>query len=191
MPPPTFLQQVFARDPRRIARLPEVPVDRAMEELRRWPTTAPAAPTPAVSNASATFAPTAASTAVSGSPFAADTAGAALGNLATHIWRAKNKMVDPKTGLPHDEAKRAYRHVEAAIEALLQMDVTMKDWLHQSYDAGLPVKVLTFQPTPGITRDTVIEAIRPAVIWKDQLLQLGEVVVGIPDNASASGGAKS
>jgi hypothetical protein len=62
------------------------------------------------------------------------------------------------------------------------MGLTMNDWVNQPYDAGLPVKVLTFQPTPGLSRDTILEAVRPTVIWKDRLLQLGEVIVGIPVN---------
>ena len=168
----------MARDPRRLARLPAVPVDRAMDELLRWQTASREEPAP-VELAAPAAPPT------STEPIA-DALGSALGDLATHVWRAKNKMVDAKTGLPHEEMKRAYRHVEAAIEALVQLEVTTQDWLHQSYDAGLPVKVLTFQPTPGLTRDTVVEAIRPAVIWRNQLLQLGEVVVGIPENSARS-----
>ncbi len=169
MPAPGFLQQVFARAPKSLARLPEVPVDRALEELRGWQT----------SRAGATPPPAAASPAPS-----SDALGATLCHLATHVWRAKNKMVDPKTGQPLDEMKRAYRHVEGAIDTLVQMEVTMNDWLNQSYDVGLPVKVLAFQPTPGVTRDTVIEAVRPAVVWKNQLLQLGEVIVGTPPGSA-------
>jgi hypothetical protein len=56
----------------------------------------------------------------------------------------------------------------------------MNDWVNQPYDTGLPVKVLSFQPTPGLDRDTVIETVRPTVIWKDRLLQSGEVIVGTP-----------
>jgi hypothetical protein len=62
------------------------------------------------------------------------------------------------------------------------MGITLNDWIGQPYDPGLPVKVLTFQPAEGVVRDTVIEAVRPTVIWRDRLLQLGEVVVGIPIN---------
>ena len=63
---------------------------------------------------------------------------------------------------------------------LKQMGLTMNDWVNQPYDAGLPVKVLTFQPTPGLDRDTILETVRPTVIWKDRLLQSGEVIVGTP-----------
>jgi hypothetical protein len=186
MTAPSLFQQIFARDPRKIARLPEIPVDRALAELRKLcaaqTEAAPSSVTPPVVVA-AVAAPAA-------DPAADDALGAALGNLATHVWRAKNRMVDAKTGLPHDDMKRAFRHIEAAMETLRQMDVTTNDWLNQSYDAGLPVKVLTFQPTPGVERDTIVEAIRPAVVWKNQLLQLGEVVVGIPEPA-ATAAAKS
>ena len=105
---------------------------------------------------------------------------AALSSLATHLWRAKGKLVDPATGEPREESRRIYRHVEAALETFSQLGVTMNDWLNQPYDPGLPVKVLTFQPTPDLTRDTVVEATRPTVMWNDRLLQLAEVIVGIP-----------
>ena len=89
---------------------------------------------------------------------------------------------DSNSGEPREETRRVFRHVEAACEVFQQMGVVIKDWLKQPYDAGLPVKVITFQPTPQIQRDTVIEAVRPTVIWKDQLLQMGEVIVAIPEN---------
>ena len=93
-------------------------------------------------------------------------------------------MVDPKTGAPREETRRLYRHIEGALEALTGMGVRLSDWIDQPYDAGLPVKVLSFQPTPEVTRDTVIEAVRPAVFWQDRLLQVGEVIVGIPQTPS-------
>lgn len=126
------------------------------------------------------------------SPAATTAAPAAIANesidaglcaLATHVWRTKGKLVDPDNGEPKEETRRIYRHVEAALESFNQMGVTLTDWIGQPYDPGLPVKVLTFQPTEGITRDTVVEAVRPTVVWKERLLQLGEVVVGIAPNS--------
>ena len=65
---------------------------------------------------------------------------------------------------------------------LKQMGLTINDWVNQPYDAGLPVKVLTFQPAPGVDRDIILETVRPTVMWRDRLVQLGEVVVGTPVN---------
>ena len=173
MATPTFLNQLLAKDPRKLVRFPEYPLEAALAELKElqqrvsaaMPPPAPAAVPPAPEP-----------------PASPEGLGSSLAALATHVWRTKGKMVDSATGEPKEDSKRAYRHVEASIETLAQMGVTINDWLDQPYDPGLPVKVLTFQPHPGVTRDTVIEAVRPTVIWREQLLQLAEVVVGIPGN---------
>jgi hypothetical protein len=105
---------------------------------------------------------------------------AAFGGLATQVWRAYGKTVDPATGQPREEMRRVHRHIEGALDVLKQMGLTINDWVNQPYDAGLPVKVLTFQPAPGVVRDTILETVRPTVMWKNRLVQLGEVVVGTP-----------
>jgi hypothetical protein len=160
-----------------LVRFPDLTVDSAMSELRmleekmkegsKPPSSPPtaAAPIPTVVP-----------------PAPPDGLAQSLASLATHIWRARVKLVDPITGEPNDETRRAYRHVMAAFETFAQMGLTMNDWIDQPFDPGLPVKVLTFQPMPDIMRDTVVEAVRPTIIWRDQILQLGEVVVGIPAN---------
>jgi hypothetical protein len=168
---PSFLDQLFAREPRTLVRFPDVPVDQALSELSEYEEAlaslgqagSPAAPTPASAPAAMP-----------------EALGASLCQLATHVWRTRAKLVDAETGQPREENKRVYRHVEGAMESLGQMGLTMNDWMNQPYDAGLPVKVISFQPTPGLTRDTIVEVVKPTVIWNDTLLQLGEVVVGVP-----------
>jgi HAMP domain-containing protein len=161
----TLLAQIFARDPRKQVRFPELPVEEALTALRRLEASSrePPAPPPAA-------------------PPADDTEGlaAAFGGLATQVWRAYGKTVDPATGQPREEMRRVHRHIEGALDVLKQMGLTINDWVNQPYDAGLPVKVLTFQPAPGVVRDTILETVRPTVMWKNRLVQLGEVVVGTP-----------
>jgi hypothetical protein len=171
MSKPTFVAQLLARDPRRLVRFPDYPVDTALAELTELKGQLDAAQKQLQAPPPAAAAPSAPSTEGLGGPISA---------LATQIWRTKIKMLDPVSGEPREESKRVYRHVESSLEALTQMGVTLNDWLGQPYDPGLPVKVLTFQPTDEVTRDTIVEAVKPTVIWRDQLLQLGEVVVGIP-----------
>jgi hypothetical protein len=179
MATPSLLAQCFARDPRKLVRFPDLPLDSALAELRLLEQS-PAAGSKPESPATAAN-PLGAMAAQS-----ADSIGPALAGLATHVWRTRGKLVDPVTNEAKEETRRALRHVEAALESLAQMGVTMNDWIGQPYDPGLPVKVITFDPTPGIVRDTVVEAVRPTVIWREQLLQLGEVIVGIPPNSTPS-----
>src|SRR5882757_10100655 len=169
MPHPSPIAQLLAKNPRRQARFPDVPVDQALRELEEMQKklsalprggTAPAEPPPENADLA---------TALNGS----------VANIVTNLWRAKAKMIEPDTGEPKEEMRRAYRHIEGALEAFNQLGLRLSDMVNQPYDAGLPVKVLTFQPTPGLSRDTILEVVRPTVIWQDTLLQMGEIVVGI------------
>ena len=163
MTTPSFFDLVFARDPRRIVRFPEAPLDQALadwEKIQSAPAPVPVADTPAP---------------------AMDQIAA----IATHVWRAKRKLIDPESGQPHEETKRTYRHIESTLDALAQMGVVISDQLNEPYDPGLPVNVLTFQPMPGLSRDTIIDVVRPTIIWQERVLQVGEVVVGTPENSSA------
>lgn len=161
--PSTLFQQLLARDPRKLARFPEAPLDRALADWHRLVNTPPA-PSPAATT------PTAPSPEL----------GPSFCELATHVWRARNRIGDA----PPDVLRRALRHLDAATETLRQLDVTLKDWLNEPYDPGLPLKVIAFQPSPGLVRDTIIEVVRPAVFWQNRLVQSGEVVVGRPVNES-------
>lgn len=173
---PSLLQLLMATDPRKLARLPEAPLDKALTEVQ--------ALKDAAANAPAPIAPVAATgPAVSGAAPSPQDEGMAA--LATNIWRAKMRLIDAKTGEPREENRRLYRHIEGAMEAFASLGVRLTDWLDQPYDAGLPLKVISFQPTPEVTCDTVIEAVRPTVFWQDRLLQVGEVIVGIPETPSS------
>ena len=93
-------------------------------------------------------------------------------------------MVDPDTGEALDEMKRPYRHVEAIIDALKQIDVEITDPVGRTYDVGMALKVVATEPTPGLSKDTIKETIRPTVLWQGRFLQVGEVIVGTPQASS-------
>ena len=100
--------------------------------------------------------------------------------IATDAWRAKTRMVDPTSGEVKEEMKRVYRHVEGILEALVTLGIEVKDHTGDTFDYGLPLKVVTTQPTAGITRETVIETIKPTILWEKQMIQMGEVVIATP-----------
>ncbi len=179
MKDPGMLQLLMATDPKQLARLPEPPLDQALADLQKLKHTR-VGPEPAPAPAPPVERPVEVAEAA---PIE-ETLGRPMADLVTHVWRAQSKMVDHQTGEPREEMRRLYRHIEGAMETFRAMGLRISDWLGQPYDAGLPVKVISFQPTPDLVRDTVIEAVRPAVFWQDRLLQVGEVVVGIPQNSN-------
>lgn len=104
----------------------------------------------------------------------------ALAVIATNIWKAKTKMVDASSGEVHDDMKRVYRHIESIFQAFQDMGLEVKDHTDEPFDYGLPLKVVTTQPTPGITKERVVETIKPTIYWQNQIIQHGEVVIATP-----------
>jgi len=104
----------------------------------------------------------------------------ALAVIATNAWRAQSKMVDSSTGEAKEEMKRVYRHIEAIIESLIQIGIQTIDPTGRAYDSGMALKVVSFEPTPGLTSEEIKETIKPSVALHGRLIQIGEVIVGTP-----------
>ncbi|MEI9898153.1 MAG: hypothetical protein WDN28_30930 [Chthoniobacter sp.] len=103
-----------------------------------------------------------------------------MADIATNIWKARTKMLDGASGEVRDEMKRVYRHIEGVLETLHEMGLEVKDHTGDAFDYGLPLKVITTQPTQGITRESVVETIKPTIYWQQQIIQMGEVVIATP-----------
>ena len=103
-----------------------------------------------------------------------------MADIATNVWKAKTKMIDSGSGEVRDEMKRVYRHIESVLESLHEMGLEVKDHTGDAFDYGLPLKVITTQPTQGISRECVIETIKPTIYWQQQIIQMGEVVIATP-----------
>jgi hypothetical protein len=103
-----------------------------------------------------------------------------IADVATNAWRARTKMVDKNSGEVREEMKRVYRHIEAMFESFQEMGLEIKDHTGELFDYGLPLKVVTTQPTKGIAQERVIETLKPTIYWQEQIIQLGEVVIATP-----------
>lgn len=106
----------------------------------------------------------------------------ALAAIATNACRARNRMVDPDSGEVKEEMKRVYRDIGAQYDALDQIGIKISDMRGKPYDAGMALTVITFEPQPGLSKDQIIETIKPTVTWNGQMIQVGEVIVGTPQS---------
>ena len=102
-------------------------------------------------------------------------------DIGTGLWRLRQKLVKPGTTQPLDEMRRPYRHLESVWDALAQAGVEIQDHTDKPFDSGMSLKVVSFQPTPGLGRERVIETIKPTIYFKGKSIQMGEVIVGIPE----------
>ena len=100
-----------------------------------------------------------------------------LAELSVGAWRLKKKMTDLKSGEPLNEMSRAYRHLESVFITLEKEGIEIQDHDGQSFDAGLSLKVLTYQPLPDIDKEFVYDTIKPSVYLNGERLLMGEVIV--------------
>lgn len=107
-----------------------------------------------------------------------------VAETATGLWRLRQKMTDAGTGGPTAESRKLYRHLESVWDRLSEEGVTVIQHTGEEYDPGLSLKVIAFEPSPGLPSERVIETIKPTVFFGEQMIQMGEVIVGTPGAAA-------
>lgn len=180
--------------------------DQLLATLRQWayprelriaaPRT-PAEPTVAVRQGAA-----AGAAGTPAAPHAAVTAGAGgssgeavgagfLAELGTGLWRLRKQLVEPGSGQPRAETRRAFRHLDALWDSCVHAGMEILDHTGEDFpDHGeVGLKTLDYRPTPQLARPSVIETIRPTLYFRKRRIQMGEVVVGVP--AAAAGQAET
>jgi hypothetical protein len=105
--------------------------------------------------------------------------------IATNAWRIRAKVADStgesKEEISKDDVKKVNRYLETVFHALSGIGMEIKDRTGEAFDYGLPEKVVTAQPQPGINKERILETLRPTIYWGNQIVQQGEVVIATPD----------
>lgn len=94
----------------------------------------------------------------------------ALVEVAIAAWRLESKV----------DGERAGRYVRGVVDALAGAGVETRQYTGTRYESGLGIRVLAFQPMPGLEREEIIETHRPAVYLRGELIAMSEVTVGTP-----------
>lgn len=90
-------------------------------------------------------------------------------------------MVDQGMDEPLPGMRKAYRHLESVWDVLTEAGVEIQDHTGAPFDPGLSLSVIARQPTAGITREKIVETVKPSIYFNKVLIQMGEVVVGTPE----------
>ena len=83
------------------------------------------------------------------------------------------------------DGRKLGRDIQSLLALLADMGITIRDRTGQSFDYGMPEKVIDAKPQPGITKERVAETLRPTVTWtthffKEAMIQKGEVIIQTP-----------
>jgi len=104
--------------------------------------------------------------------------------VVINIWRIKSRLIDPhskesKDELAKEDVKKIIRYLESINDSFTQLGIEVIDRTGESFDYGLPEKVITAKPQEGIIKELVLETLRPTVKWKHQIFP-GEVEIATP-----------
>ncbi len=104
----------------------------------------------------------------------------ALVGAATGIWRALRKL-DQNTGsLSAADLRQIRIQVRASRKALADDGLEIQEHDGEPFDSGLSLEALVFQDEPELTREVVLETVRPTVYFRGRRIQMGQVIVGQP-----------
>jgi len=103
-----------------------------------------------------------------------------LADIATNLWRARNKQEANEPPNVSNETKKMLRHYEASWDLLTNAGFEICDHTNEAYPEGSTLKVIAFQPMPGYGSLTVAETIKPTIYFKNKKIQEGEVIVAMP-----------
>ncbi|MEU6912337.1 hypothetical protein [Streptomyces olindensis] len=109
--------------------------------------------------------------------------GADAGTLlaaATGLWRAQRKLDRRGGDLSAADLRQIRRYLQAARQALADVGLEIQEHDGEPFDPGQSLEVLAFQDEPGLTREVVLETLRPSVYHRGERIQMGQVVVGRP-----------
>jgi hypothetical protein len=105
----------------------------------------------------------------------------ALAAIATSVWKAKSRLHDAGTAEGGGVLSGIHGDINRIWNALVDgLGLEIKDYTGEAFDYGLPLQVVTSQPTQGITKERVIETIKPTIRWRNKTIQMGAVVIATP-----------
>ena len=101
-------------------------------------------------------------------------------SVATNAWRARNEMLNPRTGQIREDMKDLARHIDAIYQNLGEFGIVIRDHTGQVYDETQSLDVIEIKPTAGLDKTLITETVLPSISWNNRLIQKGEVKIATP-----------
>lgn len=100
-------------------------------------------------------------------------------DIGTLVWRLERRL--SSAGELPMNLRRVGKDLEATKNTLRQRGFEIQDHTGQDYDGGMLVKVVTSQQVAGLPRPRIIETLKPTIYHQNRIIQMGDVIVGIPE----------
>ena len=104
-------------------------------------------------------------------------------SICTNLWRIDEKLQALDAGSSSEKLGLATRHLEAIWDALRKTGFEVFDHTGDRVpDVGVfGLREVAFEKQKGLLQRVVIETIKPTITYENEVIQLGEVIVGVPE----------
>jgi hypothetical protein len=102
--------------------------------------------------------------------------------ICTKVWRLRNEIIKQADDPQAKDLSYATAYLDSLWEQLSDAGLEIRDHTGEAIPkTGIyMLKVVAQQPMDGITHRRVIETLKPTIYFNEKILQVGEVIVGIP-----------
>ncbi len=107
-----------------------------------------------------------------------------LAEVGTQLWRMRRQMVEPGTDRAQEPMRRPFRHLSGLQDTLCDAGLETIDHTGQTYDPGMSLTVVACEQRAGLDREQIAETLRPTVVLQGRRIQVGEVILAIPQDSS-------
>ena len=102
--------------------------------------------------------------------------------VGTGLWRLRQKFLAPEATGPTNDARRSQRQLESVWEAMADAGFNIMDHTNQPYEPRMALHVVSIEPTAGQVGEVVLETLKPSIYYKDRCIQMGEVIIAVPEH---------
>jgi len=111
----------------------------------------------------------------------------AVCELCTNLWRLDRKLRDPESSEFPEDLRLPGKYLQSIRDELRDAGYVFRDHTAERMpEKGISgLKEIAFEQQVGIDHPIVLETVKPTVTYKDKVIQMGEVIVGLPKREEA------
>jgi hypothetical protein len=104
-----------------------------------------------------------------------------VADVATNMWRMLRRFSENGHSEVPKEQRMAVRNLNAMSDRLADAGIRVQDHDGMSWDPGLSLEAIAYEPRPNLDGELVVETVRPSIYRGNRCIQRGQVIVGMPE----------
>ena len=101
-------------------------------------------------------------------------------NIITAMWRAQKNTGQEHLENVSGDIKKLYRHCQAIWDLLTDAGFAIREYTDDLYRQDMAIEVIAYESIPDCNSATIVETIKPKILYKKQIIQKSQVIVALP-----------